>query len=296
MRYRMVLGDKNSMQTGKFQLKKTPKKKAPRRFCRRSRMIWSQLYRRLLSLMTMPTKRELAEACIVASAKAIVTLNCVLSSNDVVAVLNRLLLLTGDVNYGNDEEDKQIPGYLIWVLNKQFENGVEIQSSTIAVLAASEILEMMAQEISKDILPEDVNSAQRSWCTLTSFLLRFSLPRETHLTDLEDLRRWLVQHLSKRIKHQHGEIVDDKASQWMSNLFHFTQFMAALALDAVDMNDQYAIYYATISAQTLKSCGTVFCARTSNQCWVGCGLRLRRRIWKTITITWKRHCSIQWRL
>lgn len=197
------------------------------------------------------TKRDLAESCIGAAAQAIIAFDFVLSSNDLVAILNRLLLTGLD-----DDHQNIICGYLLWILNTQFENGAEIRSNSIAVLASGEILEMMAQEISGDCLAEDIDSSKRSWCTLTAFLVQFSLPEKGTLNDLDDLKQWLVEQLAQA--DINGDSGEEMALKWMANASQYALSIADIALDALDMNHGYAIYYATLTTKTLVCLGALF--------------------------------------
>jgi hypothetical protein len=215
-----------------------------------------------LCLSDDDVKQELVESCITAAAQAIVSFNFMLAGDHVVSILNRLLLMDADVH-------QNIQSLLLWVLNRQFQDGITISSAGIAVLASFELLEIVTKDFSADCLVEDIPGIQRSWYTLTGYLIRFSIPDRARFVSPADLRLWLVERITE------GAIngaVEDMASLWMSNACQLVLSVANFALDALDTNNtEQAVYYATLTYQIMACFDSAFDKElqpTASRLWV----------------------------
>jgi hypothetical protein len=215
-----------------------------------------------LCLSDDDVKQELVESCITAAAQAIVSFQFTLTGDHVVSILNRLLLMDANVH-------QNIQSLLLWVLNRQFQDGITISSASIAVLASFEVLEIVTKDFSADCLVEDVPGIQRSWYTLTGYLIRFSIPDRARFESPADLRDWLMERITE------GAIngaVEDMASHWMSNACQLVLSVANFALDALDTNNmQQAVYYATLTYQIMTCFDSAFDKElqpTASRLWV----------------------------
>jgi hypothetical protein len=201
-----------------------------------------------LCLSEDEVKRELAESCINAASQAVVSFKFMLSGDNIVSILNRLLL--------TDADNQNIQALLLWVLNKQFEEGLRISSESIAVLASFEVLEIVTKDFSPDCLVEDLESIHRSWYTLAGHMIQFSIPDQANVTSPGDLRLWLVERIAEGVINGAAE---DMASLWMMNACQFVTSIANFALDALDSNNkQQAVYHATLTYQIMACLNSAF--------------------------------------